>query len=439
VAQIRRRRTTDGELRYDVRTRIGGRVVTRTFSRRKDADAYAAQVEADRNRGTAIDPRLSRVSVGEWCRKWLEERRDLRPKTIELYRYLLNDYVFPALGTVTLEQLSPSLVRTWHAELFGRRPAIAPKAYQVLRASLNVAVTDGLIVTNPCRVKGAGQSRPQERPLASLQDVAVLVEAIDDRYRLMVLLAYWCSLRLGELRALRRPDVDLLHGWVSVREQIVDVGGRLQVGPPKTEAGRRRVAIPPHVRPWVEAHLDSFVPTMDGLLFTGTQSDGPLPSVTWRRAWDKARSSAGLTHLHFHDLRHAGNTLAAATGASTRELMARMGHSSERAALVYQHATADRDQAIAAALSVIASQPPRASDALGSAAPSSAREARDGRAMEAPIRVTSRPTETPPEQEGGSGGAEGIRTPGLLVANQALCQLSYSPKASPAYLPVGSP
>jgi hypothetical protein len=81
---------------------------------------------------------------------------------------------------------------------------------------------------------------------------------------------------------------------------------------------------------------------------------GPLASATWCRAWDDARRITGLTHYRFHDLRHAGNTLAAATAASTRELMGRMGHASPRAALIYQHATSERDQAIAAALSEFA-------------------------------------------------------------------------------------
>ena len=66
--------------------------------------------------------------------------------------------------------------------------------------------------------------------------------------------------------------------------------------------------------------------------------------------WDEARAKVGMEHLHFHDLRHTGNTLAAATGVSIRELMARMGHASAEAALRYQHATRERDEAIAARL-----------------------------------------------------------------------------------------
>ncbi|HXY43217.1 MAG TPA: tyrosine-type recombinase/integrase [Acidimicrobiales bacterium] len=357
MAQITSRKTAAGRTRYDVRTRVGGRVVTKTFSRRRDADAYAATIEADKLRGVVVDPRRARVTVEDWCRSWLSQRSDLRPATRRLYAYLLRDHVFPAMGATELGKLSPSAIRAWHATLLSRHPAVASRSYQVLRASLNTAVSDGVLAVNPCKVKGAGQGSSKERPVAAIAEIDALADAIEVRWRAMVLLAYWCSLRLGELRGLRRRDVDLLHSWVQVREQVVDVGGRLLLGPPKTEAGRRRVAIPPHLRADLEHHLATFVdPDADAFLFTGHHGAAPLPSVTWRRAWAEARRATDSTHLHFHDLRHAGNTLAAATGASTRELMARMGHASPRAALIYQHATSDRDQAIAAALSEIATQ-----------------------------------------------------------------------------------
>ena len=76
----------------------------------------------------------------------------------------------------------------------------------------------------------------------------------------------------------------------------------------------------------------------------------PIRRANFYVVWKRAREEVGLPHLHFHDLRHTGNTLAAATGASTKELMARMGHASPRAALIYQHAIRERDHAIAQAL-----------------------------------------------------------------------------------------
>jgi integrase len=112
------------------------------------------------------------------------------------------------------------------------------------------------------------------------------------------------------------------------------------------------VHIPPHLLPELRAHLEDHRnhPT---LVFT-TGLGGPLSRGGFRSTWVKARERAGLPAFRFHDLRHTGNTLAATTGASTKELMARMGHASMRAALIYQHATAERDQGIAEALSRLA-------------------------------------------------------------------------------------
>jgi integrase len=130
--------------------------------------------------------------------------------------------------------------------------------------------------------------------------------------------------------------------------------GERIVGPPKTKAGIRQVAIPPHVLPALQSHLKRFAgPNEDDLIFTGTKGQA-LRRASLYKAWLRATEASGLSGVRFHDLRHTGATLAAATGASTKELMLRLGHASSDAALRYQHATADRDTAIARALSRLA-------------------------------------------------------------------------------------
>ncbi|MGW5416834.1 tyrosine-type recombinase/integrase [Actinomadura geliboluensis] len=127
-------------------------------------------------------------------------------------------------------------------------------------------------------------------------------------------------------------------------------GGQLLEDTPKSRAGRRVVSIPPEIIPDLQAHLDEFAEDgPNGRVFVGPRG-GPLRRSGFRRIWNKVRADVGLPDLHFHDLRHVGNTLAASTGASLKELMARMGHASTRAALIYQHASQDRDRVIAAAL-----------------------------------------------------------------------------------------
>ena len=126
--------------------------------------------------------------------------------------------------------------------------------------------------------------------------------------------------------------------------------GRLIDDDPKSQARRRRVAFPREIAHELRWHLERFAqPGKDGLVFIGPNG-GRLRRSTFRRTWTRARTAVGPPDLHFHDLRHTGNTLAAGQGASLRELMERKGHSSSRAALIYQHATQERDEAIAAGM-----------------------------------------------------------------------------------------
>jgi integrase len=138
----------------------------------------------------------------------------------------------------------------------------------------------------------------------------------------------------------------------------------LSLGPPKTEAGRRTFAVPDVLVPELVAHLNRFVgPGDDALVFLGAKG-ARLRRPNWSTLWRDATKKVGVEGLRLHDLRHTCNTLTAATGASTRELMHRMGHASARAALRYQHATRDRDVVIAAALNELISPSAKVSSKL---------------------------------------------------------------------------
>ncbi len=129
--------------------------------------------------------------------------------------------------------------------------------------------------------------------------------------------------------------------------------GQLIVSPPKSAAGVRTVAIPAAVLGTIRAYLTAATDQSDdALLFTGARG-GVLRRSNFRRAvrWSAAAASTGVPGLHFHDLRHTGNTLAAAKGASLRDLMDRMGHDSVRAAMIYQHATTEASRLIADSIS----------------------------------------------------------------------------------------
>jgi integrase len=129
-------------------------------------------------------------------------------------------------------------------------------------------------------------------------------------------------------------------------------------GAPKSRAGRRTVTVPQALRADLVRHLAEHVgPNPEDLVFT-MQRGGPMRRGNFNPAtnWKRNVTAIGVPNLHFHDLRHTGNTLAAATGSSLRDLMTRMGHDNPRAAMIYQHATSTADQLIADGLSLLIEQ-----------------------------------------------------------------------------------
>jgi len=205
-------------------------------------------------------------------------------------------------------------------------PVTVAKAYRLLHAVLETAYDDQLIRRNPCRIEGAGKKESAEREIISLPVVFAIADAVPVRYRLLVLLATFGSLRWGELVGLRRETVDHSACVVRVVETTAELDrGGLVPETPKSKAGRRTVAFPAELVPELRLHLDRFaVPGERGLVFVGPKG-GALRRSNFRPIWNAACEQAGIPGLHFHDLRHVGGTLAAATGASLKELMARLG------------------------------------------------------------------------------------------------------------------
>jgi integrase len=184
--------------------------------------------------------------------------------------------------------------------------------------------------------------------------VWALADAIPPRYRALVVTAAFAGLRFAELAALKRSGIDLDSAVITVDESLVQRdNGDLRDGSTKSQAGDRSFSIPTALVPELAAHLDQYVGAEpDSRVFVG-EKGGLLRRSNWHTTWEKARTQVGLPGFRLHDLRHTCNALTAATGASTRELMHRMGHASPGAALRYQHATRDRDVVIARALNEI--------------------------------------------------------------------------------------
>jgi len=284
-------------------------------------------------------------SFEHYAAEWLEQRIDLAERTRELYVWLLHRHILPMFAGTSLGDVKTPEVRRWYVGIASTRPSTASKAYRLLSQIMGSAVTDELIAKNPCQVRGAAAEHSPERPIASIAEVEALAAAMPEDLRIAVVLAAWCQLRRGEVRGLRRIDVDLERGVLSVQvTRTTAMSGRTIVKEPKTRAGRRTIAIPPNALEALRSHLRDHV-SLEEEAWVVTGSNHALSM-----AWAASRATIGRDDLRFHDLRHSGLTWSAATGASVAELMRRAGHASQAAALRYQHSTNDRDRAIADAL-----------------------------------------------------------------------------------------
>lgn len=319
-----------------------------------DARAWLATVHADVVRKAWRAPEEGRRTLGAYAADYVA-RSDLRESTRGLYASLWRHHLALTWETVAVADVTPQRVRQWYERATRTtRPTALAQAYRLLRSLLSVAVEDNVIAANPCRLRSAGTPKPA-RPSRALTvtEVQALAAAVPDRYGALVLVLAFGGLRFGEATALRRCDVSPDGASVTVERSARHVGGRWLIGPPKTDAGIRTVFLPAFVAAALEAHLGEHVPKDDNSLVFGTASGNFLARSNFGATFRRAVQACGLPPVRVHELRHTGATLAAATGASTAELMHRLGHASPAAALVYQHDVADRDAEIARALDAL--------------------------------------------------------------------------------------
>jgi len=323
-----------------------------TFATAREADDWLAERQTEVRKGDWQDPDAGAVNFAEYAAQWVDER-DLSATTEELYRRLLRLHILPTFQAWELDEITPPRVRTWRAErLKATGETTVAKSYRLVKAILETAVEDELIRRNPCRIRGAGKESAPERPVATVDQVDALADAIGPRWRLMVYIAAYGPARPEEQAELRRPDVDLETVGVWVRRAAPELTtGRRVVGDTKSEAGKRFIVLPGFLRKDLERHLKWFAEKEpNGLLFVG-EKGAPFRRSSFGRKWRRARAKVGLPDdFRFYDLRHTGHTLSTQSGATLKDTMVRAGQSSERAALIYQHSNLERQKEVAAAL-----------------------------------------------------------------------------------------
>jgi len=336
---------------YEVRYRDGDGI-QRTkggFRRKRDADAYALEIESTRQQGTMVAHSEGAVRLNDVADKWLRSIQGRRrPKTVDGYEKLLNLHVRPAFGLRKVASITYGDIDGFVRSLeIGRRPGTVRNAFFVLKMVIDYAIRDGKIRVNPCAGVELPPAASPEMLFLTAAEVRALAVAIDQRwagnprartrrnglppYGLLVEFAAFTGLRAGEIAALRLGSLDLRAGTLFVSRSASVVRGQLVESPPKTKAGRRTVFINQSLAEKLRAALGDRLLDRDGYVFAAP--DGrPLNYATFYGLHFKPAVRAVLPErlhgLRFHDLRHTFASLLVEQGAHPKEMAELLGHSS---------------------------------------------------------------------------------------------------------------
>lgn len=326
--------------RYRARWREfpGGPQKTRHFDRKRDAERFLVDVEHRQLSGTYVGPEASRVTLGEYLDTFLTRQPWRRSTTVLVTNALA--HVRPKLGGHPIGSIRKGDVQALVTRLAagdGDKGALKPgtvtTSLRWLRAALESAVDDGLIVRNPAAgVRPPGRDAGEIVP-PTVKDVAAVYEACADWLRPAVMLGAGLGLRQGEATGLTVDRVDWLGRSVRIDRQWLSRHGLAEFGPPKTAASVRTVPASDVVIAELSAHVGQ---RHEG--FVLLRNDRPVNYNDFGYHWRRAVAAAGVAPLRFHDLRHAYASMLISAGCSVKAVSKALGHASAAMTLnLYSH------------------------------------------------------------------------------------------------------
>jgi integrase len=310
------------------------------------------------------DPVKARTLFGQFVTaKWWPAWKDQHPSSEYGTRKKVEKRILPPFGDIPLGELDPSTIGRWKAAMVaeGLKPRTVNTYLSLLGTILNAAVDDDYLTRSPLvRKSGAGRTAatrnqpvPRREVWLAREQLDRLAAAIDPRYRGLVLVAALTGMRWGELVALRwddpRFDQPLNDGAVVGPISDPRRGGRVVEKGPKTEAGKRVIALDQETIHAFLAHRELVGGGAYDRMFTSPGGSrgpaGTLANNNFARVWKRALVKAELAHLwpeygglHFHDLRHTHATWLIARRVPMIAVAGRLGHANAVVTMmVYAH------------------------------------------------------------------------------------------------------
>lgn len=322
-----------------------------------------ADLRTTHARGELVPP--SRVTVAEHLNTWLEVTcSDLRPKTRLDYQWVTRQFLIPAFGSVRLQRLTPSAVARQFAQWKSagtHSPKTILNVFRAFHRAMAVARYWGLIGANPLDSVEAPRSPRATPTIWSRDEAEAFLAAVElgawPSTLFLVLAGSGC--RIGEALAAHWEDFDSDAGTLSIRRSVTTIRGAYVEGDPKTQAGRRIIALPGFaiagIKAWWPRQLAERLALGESWQDTGriiTMPDGSTPPhhVVYNR-FERACSAGGVRKTRIHDLRHLHASFLLASGIPLPAVSARLGHASTAVtASIYSHAMSGVDSAAATAI-----------------------------------------------------------------------------------------
>lgn len=325
--------------RYRVRFRTpdGKDTQKRGFRTKRDAEQFSAQRRIDMARGTYVDPASGRTLFNDVVADFVARKGGRAETTLATRESHAKNWVLPNWVGWRVSDIKTDDIDAWVEQMRdeGAKADTVEKAYRVLTGSMQLAVARGLLAHSPAQPLKTTRAVQKRRAYLTHEQVRELADAIDPRYRLLILMLAYTGLRFGEAAALRVECLDLTRRRVNVRQSVTEVKGQLVWSPPKN--GKERLV--PLPRFLAAALADHIAGMRDSDLVFSAARGGALRLNTWRRRTfnvapellNTRRAEEELSPFPAvtpHDLRHTAASLAIQTGANVKTLQRMLGHAS---------------------------------------------------------------------------------------------------------------
>lgn len=338
-----------------------GRHRSKVFDKRADAKAWLVDQQAKVQQGNYIDPTRGQQTLGSLVASTVVSDIALKPSSADTARHYRNAHILPRWGNVPLAKITTEALQQWIVEMTeeGRlAPASIHKVGVQTSMILKRAAQVGAIASNPMASVKLPRPGTGEMRFITADQVRQLAAVTDPRFSAMVLLAGFGAFRFGELAGLRPSSVDS-HGATTriiVKENAVQVGGRVEFGTPKSAASRRSVPLPPTIAAALDMHMRVYA--TERFVFPAPTGGVIHANNFRRRVWAAALTAEHLEGLRFHDLRHSAISMWIAAGFNVKRVASWAGHASSAFTLDrYGHLFRDDDDVAAARLDAIVSVP----------------------------------------------------------------------------------